>query len=183
MKIQHNEKPPLKIVADGAIASSTIGDGRFIVVLIVDHNGRTDIEDLFDAHATSKAGDVKVKWGTPIFSRDFFYLKIKFSKPIETEFDIEFSTNQHGILVETIINSKAVYLQLGKQGDRIKDDPNKYKILIEIPDTGIKEKWHYWWKKKLIEKFRNKGATRKEAIKMAEDVIYEIDKFKKIKMP
>jgi|AntRauTorcE11897_2_1112592.scaffolds.fasta_scaffold38865_1 hypothetical protein len=183
MKIQKNNQPPLKIVADAAIASSTIGDGRFIVLLIIDHNGRADIEDLFDVHKTSEVGDVEVKWGTPILSRDSFFLKIKFSKPIETEFDIEFSTEFHGILVETILNNKAVYLQLGKEGDRFKDDPDRDKVLIEIPNTGMHDKWHYWWKRKLIEKFKKKGANRKEATKMAENMIHEIGKFKNIKMP
>lgn len=183
MKPIIKDKAPLKIVGDAGLLSETVADGRFIVLLIIDHDGRSDIEDLFKIHSTTQVGDVKVKWGTPFFSRKTFWLNIEFLKPLEVEFDIEFDVDKHGILVENIINSKAVYLQLGKEGDRLKDDLTKQKILVEIPDTDVKKKWRYWWEKSLIRKYKSKGYRRKEAKKLAENTMNEIEKFKHLKMP
>lgn len=171
----------LKIVSSAAIADSRVGNGRFIVLLIIDHKNRKDIEDLFNVHSTTKAGEVTVYWARVFFSNNLLLLNIKFVLPIEIEFTVEFAIEEQGILVENIINNKGVYLQLGQPGDRLVNDLNREKILVEIPDTGFKDNWKNLWKKSLVRKYRKKGYTKSEASKIADEIISEIKKFKDLK--
>ena len=76
MKFELSESNALKIVGDAGIASGSVGDGRFIIVLIIDHNERTDIEDLFKIHLTTKEGEANTKWGAPLFSKNVFNLSV-----------------------------------------------------------------------------------------------------------
>src|ERR1700730_420478 len=57
------EKDALRIVADGAIAHSGVGEGRLIPLVILDTSSRPDLEEYIRVHQYAGAGDVKCQWG------------------------------------------------------------------------------------------------------------------------
>ena len=57
------EAVPIRIVADGAISTGIVGDGRMLPVLILDATERPDIHAFIAMQRDSEAGDVHVQWG------------------------------------------------------------------------------------------------------------------------
>ena len=49
-------RTPVPIVAEGAISSTTLGDGRLIPVLILDTSNRPDIDEFVRVHQHLPAG-------------------------------------------------------------------------------------------------------------------------------
>jgi hypothetical protein len=59
---KEEEKRPVRIVADGAIAAGPIGDGRLIPLLILDTTERSDLEEFIRVHQFLSPGDVNFQW-------------------------------------------------------------------------------------------------------------------------
>lgn len=135
------EAQVVPIVGDAAIATPYVGHGRLIPLIIIDITKRPDLAEVIEAQAHLPAGDVVVQWGSQPKRTNHICLIIKFQRPIERTAIIEFDIAKQGILVEHILQSNALYIQGGKVGDRLKHDLNRPKMLIEVPDTGIRSLW------------------------------------------
>ena len=57
------EARPVRIVWDAAIATTIIGDGRLIPLLIIDASERPDVSELVRIHKHLPPGDVICQWG------------------------------------------------------------------------------------------------------------------------
>lgn len=128
------------VVGDAAIAGPIV-DGRMVPLLIVDTSDRPDIDELIRVHAHLTHGDVIVNWGTREGSPDSVVLVLDFLRPIELRAVIVFSVERQAILVDSALAAGAVYLQSGRPGDRLISDPDRQKILVEIPDTEFASRW------------------------------------------
>jgi hypothetical protein len=161
-----------KIVADGAISTTAIGEGRLLPFLIIDIEDHTEISDLIKLHITTPPGDTELQWvKTYTFSRlKSFILRIKFLKPMEILFGIEFDTNNQYALIDGIIQSKGFYLQCGKKGDKISDIKSE-SILVEVPSLGIEALWETFFIDVLKSIFRKRGLTKKESVDLAKQQI------------
>ena len=188
--VPENVKYPVKIVRDAAISSAEVADGRFIPVLIIDTTERSDIDELVQFHDLTPAGDVQCTWGsnrarkwkkTPVdLSKVALFLE--FERPSETFINIEFDVLENGAVIDTILGSKAFYLQPGREGDRLSHDIDRPKIGVEVPDTGFKELWGELWHKRLVKKFKKEGLNRSDAIKAADEIIRETRKMYSYRM-
>lgn len=165
---------PVPIVADGAIATVALGEGRLIPLLILDTSKRPDIEDMVKAHKYLPPGDVKSLWGRIPKSESPVSLILQFQRPSEVLIILEFNITNQGLLIEQILKAKALYLQPGRPGDRPSITMDKPKIIVEVPDSGFQKEWKKIWLKELTKMFRTKGLRRVEAKLAAETAIHEI---------
>ena len=183
-KFSYGEVVLVPIVGDGALATSSIGVGRFIPCLILDTSGRNDISKLLKANPSQGVVDSRVQWGRPFTRRDIIFLRITFFEPIESDFHIKFDVLEHGILVETILNNKAVILFEGNKEDSVSEKltNNEDNILTEVPDTNYKDTWRKIWKGQLVKKYKGQGYSRSQAKNIADSIINEIESFKHIQI-
>lgn len=165
---------PVPVVADGAIATVVLGEGRLIPLLILDTSKRPDIEDMVMAHKILPPGDVKIQWGCIRKLENTVLLILQFQRPSEISIILDFNVTNQGILVEQILKAKSLYLQPGRAGDRLSTTMDKPKIIVEVPDSGFQKEWKKIWLKELTKMFRTKGLRRGEAKLAAETAIHEI---------
>ncbi len=181
MKVQRVNLPIYRIAEEGLMSSESVGEGRLIPALVIDINGNQEIEELIRIHESITAGDVTMSWGQDFFHRNELVFKMIFTKPMEIEFGILFNIKTDYSLIDGMIESKGVYIQTGKKGDKISKTQEVPKILIEVPDMGIKTKWNEILLTTVKKQFRKQGANKRESIKMAKDHITEMRKFWKMR--
>lgn len=176
-------KNPVPIVSDAAMSSESIGDGRFIPIIIVDTTNRPDIDDLVKFHDHIPSGDVHCTWGSnhpkqwkKPYNLDKLALFLEFERPSETFVILELDVVERGTVIDTILMSKAFFLQPGRIGELFMHDMEKPKILVEVPDTGFKEFWDELWHKSLIKKFKALGLNRSYAVQAADETIEQTRK-------
>ena len=78
--------------------------------------------------------------------------------------------------MEQILQNRGLYVQPGRPGDRLKDDPQKPKIIVEVADTGFKVTWDKLFLAHAALKLRRKGMKRGEAMRAAKEVVERIRK-------
>jgi len=122
-KRRRTEILPIKyfvpIVADGAMAGP-VAEGANIPLVILDTSKRPDIAEAIRVHAYLPPGDVASSWGGIKGHPDDVFLVLDFERPIEARAVLRFSIANQGILVEAALTAKAMYLQAGKPGDRLR---------------------------------------------------------------
>ncbi len=181
MKIQKETLSLYSISEEGLISSDNVGEGRLIPVLVIDVLGDKDIEDLIKLHESITSGDVAMTWSQDFFNRDYFILKMEFIKPMELVFGIKFRIETEFPLIDGIIESKGYYLQTGTKGDKILKKIGDSKILIEVPDMGVKKIWNKILARTIEKKYRKKGFSKKESINITKQQIIEMRKFWKMR--
>ena len=162
------------------MATRGLGEGRSIPLLIIDAEERPDLFTLVNAHETNPPGDMTCRWGT--LDKDTVILLIKFLRPIEIEILLTFNIEKYGGLIDTILTSKAFYLQPGKDGDRLSNTIDNPRIIVEIPETGFKQIWDDIYFKQLRKSFRQKGLNRQQSKKAAKNMIHEFRKITGFRM-
>jgi hypothetical protein len=163
---------PVPIVADAAIATRAVGEGRLIPLLIIDTASRSDIEDLVRAHAESQPpGDVDSQWAQDLQSAEHILLVLQFRRPIRTACVVRFPLAKYAGLIDQIIESEALYLQAGRPGDRLASTMDHPRILLEIADTGFRGEWEGIYLRATQKELRARGLGRKEARRLAPEVI------------
>ena len=184
------EGVPVPIAGDAAISTRATGDGRLIPLLILDTRLRPDLSEAIRIQSSVPSGDVNFYWGhlleTPgrFWSRFFqrprhVALFLSFVRPTNCKAVIQFDLEDHGILVETILLAKSMYIQSGKPGDRLIHNLDLPKMLLEVPDTGFRLYWDRMYRTVLIRRFRREGLTRNRAKAAVEDYLREVRKFVK----
>lgn len=172
---------PVPIVGDGAIATVILGEGRMIPVVIIDTSQRSDVEDLVKAQKQQTPGDVQSQWARLSHSKRYIALLLTFKRPSNILLILEFDIVKQGILIEFILTTKALYIQPGRNGDRLSSTLDNERILVEVPELGFREEWRKIWHKELEKHFRKEGLKRGEAREAAKTVmsqLYEISIFR-----
>ena len=176
------ETKPVRIVADAAIATRNLGEGRLIPLVILDTAERPDIEELIRIHEYITPGDVEIQWAKLKNSEGTVELILSFKRPSELIVVIDFDIVKQGILVDQILTSKGLYIQAGRDGDRFKTKPDAKKIIIEIPDTGFLKTWDQLFHSNIVKDMRKNGLGRQQAKNAATMFINELRKFGKLRM-
>lgn len=162
------ERVPVAIVGDGSIATVGVGEGRMVPLVILDTRERQDLAEFIRLHQFITAGDVAVSWNKFDRNPDVISLVLRFSKPSETVVIIPFDLRKsHAILVEQILASRGLYIQAGEPGDRLRHDPNRPKVIVEIPDLDFGADWEKMLKGYAVRTYRAKGMSRAEAVPAA----------------
>ncbi len=165
------EARPAKIVSDAALATVNVGDGRLIPLVIIDSSERPDIEELVRVHEYLPPGDVKVQWGGLENTPDNIALVLRFVRPVEALLVLDFDILKQGVIVDQILLSQALYLQPGREGDRLKNSFDAKRILIEVPETGFSKTWKEMFFKHLVKDFRRKGLPKNQAKEATREVM------------
>lgn len=167
------ERVPLSVVSDGAIANVRVANGKLIPVLLIDTSSRPDIEDLIKAHKYISPGDVKSNWGK--FSRESntINLVLLFERPSKCIAILEFNILKHGGIVGQIVLSEALYLQSGKEGERVSSTLDREKILVEVPSKKFQPEWNNILFKALETDEKKKGMSKRQAKDYSSSVIKE----------
>jgi len=153
---------PLPIVADGVVATVGVADGRMVPVLIVDTEGRPDVDHMVKAHKHLPPGDVQTQWGRPTHLKDHVALFLRFQRPVPTDVSLVFNIIEQGILVDLMLTAGAFYLQPGRAGDRLSATMEAPRIIVEVV-TEFKNKWDDLFPKTVRSHFRQLGLNRHDA--------------------
>lgn len=176
--IKHGrEAKPVRIINDAAVATVGVGESRLIPLVIIDSAERPDIEELVRVHEHLPPGDVSVQWGHLKKGSDRIALILRFTRPTELLLVLEFDIVRQGILVDQALSSRALYLQPGRDGDRLSNTLDAKKILIEVPNTGFQKTWDEILFKHMVKDFRRRGLSKHEAKEATKAVIDEWRKF------
>lgn len=167
------EAQPARIINDAAVATVGVGDGRLIPLLIIDSGERPDIEELVRVHEHLPPGDVKVQWGDLKSGPGAIALLLRFTRPAEVLLVLNFDIVRQGGVVDQILSSRALYLQPGREGDRLSNTLAAKRILIEVPETGFSKKWDGILFKHLVKDFRRKGLPKHQAKEATKGFIEE----------
>ncbi len=180
----HNlrEARPLRIVADAAIATTIVGGGRLIPLMILDTTDRTDVEELIRIHQHLPPGDVDSQWGALESSQEKVALMLTFKRPAEMVVILEFDIVKQGILVDQALTARGIYLQSGREGDRFLTNPDIPKILVEIPGTGFHEFWNQLFHENIMKRMRKHGLSRNQAKEAASKYIKEMREFAQLRL-
>ncbi|MEM5496574.1 hypothetical protein WNY77_04090 [Paraglaciecola mesophila] len=170
-KISISNSEIMDLVSDGAMANPYAADGRLIPHLILDTHGDNSLLNLVKMHSDSPPGDVESRWASKRFSKKFIYLSLTFERPVEFKLAIEFETNKHSALIDGIIQSRAVYIQPGKTGDKLSHDVNAPKILVEIPAKTTFNNWDDILVKSVKKRLKKEGVSRKELSRVVSEYI------------
>ena len=178
-----DEKHAVRIVGEGAMSAPHIGDGRFIPLIIVDTNDRPDLAELVRLHNHFEAGDVGTQWAQPVDDKGVVSLVLTFQRPVEAKAIVDFNITSQGVIVEQILSARALYIQPGKEGDKLSKTIDAPKILVEIPNTGFRVDWDKLYFKALVGRFRAKGLRRYQAKQVAIATIKEIRSMGQVRRP
>ncbi|KKI48451.1 hypothetical protein XK97_04660 [Obesumbacterium proteus] len=160
-KVAVRNEDYFSLVGDGAIANSKTADGRLIPVMILDTRENKQLEFLVKMHSQIDTGDVISIWGVERFNNSRINLVLFFRSPIELKVAISLNSMKHAGLIEGILISKAVYIQPGSPGDKVSDNINASKILVEIPAKTTFDKWDAIFEKSVIKKLKKEGLRGK----------------------
>jgi hypothetical protein len=163
MKMRLQNLRTFSYAEEGMLSADDVGEGRMIPVIVLDVENNQDVIDLIKSHYSIVSGDVTLTWSQDFFNRKELILKMSFTKPMKVEFGIRFIIATDVTIIDGIIQSKGVYLQTGKKGDKVSKKLNDEKILIEVPEMGIKEFWNNLLQKTLIVKYKKLGLSKKES--------------------
>jgi hypothetical protein len=178
-----NRSYVVPIVGDAAIAGPVI-DGRMTPLLILDSLGHPEVDAIINAHSHLSPGDVTSNWASIKGRPDDLVLILSFVRPIEAEIAICFSIEKQAMLVDAVLQSGAVYLQAGKEGDRLIHDPVRPKVLVEVPAGDFNEKWEAIFTRQMTTMIsREQRIESKEAMQIARILLNEIRKMTKFRMP
>ena len=163
----------LTVVADAAIATSSIAHGRMLPLVILDTSSRVDIEQLVSAQATLPPGDVETVWGRTESGPNpsSVYLICDFHRPVRCSCAIEFEVPRQSILVDLALGAHGLYLQPGRPGDKLSRVMDRPKILIEI--EGDFPDWNDLYRRAVVADMRRRGLSRKVARRAAPRYIEE----------
>ena len=118
--------------------------------MIVDTDGRQDLEDLFLMHRDlGRYGEASHQWltghGPSVLRRHRkpqppVVLRFNYINPVKTQFDVVFKLPENAILVEMVLRAECLYLQRGKAGDvAFLSSPER--IFVEVLSTGFEAVW------------------------------------------
>lgn len=158
-----DDKDLVPIVSDGMIGHPGIQSGRLVPVLIVDCTRHPALETLIHAHKDTPPGDVVSTWGWKLLSKKNVYLTLRFKQPVETAATIAFQVSSQGILVDSIIVARAVYIQPLSSGSRVSEGLESPKIIVEVPASASFPVWEHVYRKNLQSKYRSGGLSKAEA--------------------
>lgn len=172
----------LSIVHSGSISSVHIANGRNIPVLIIDTTEEKEIEKAILLHKNIDVGKVETIWGKSVNGKKIM-LKINMIEPSPSEFMLVFDVVKNYATIDFIINAQLVYIQPGKQEDKLKTTMSAPKILIEVPSSHFYKEWYTVYEKNLAKYFRTKkGMSKRVAKQVAIDTYKEIGKLRDFRM-
>lgn len=177
LPLERHQIEPLRVIADGAVQTVDFAEGRLLPVLIIDTTARPDVEEHVRLHQGRIEGDVKTTWCK--VPQAELALLLELSGPSATKALIGFDLSKQSSLVDHIVQSRGLYLQPGRPGDRVKDTFDKPKIIVEVAASGFDERWDKMFLEAIASRFVSSGLGRKMAKTAAREHIVTWRQFTK----
>jgi len=90
---------------------------------------------------------------------------------------------KYGCIVDQALFGKGLYIQAGREGDRLAKDPDRPKVLIEIVVNPAFEKaWDAMYHKHTAKVLRTKGLSRSKARRAAQEAIKGMRSYGSLRM-
>jgi len=173
----------VSVVGDAAIAGPEAG-GLMVPLLILDTSERPDIDEIIRVHSYIAPGDVTSSWGSIRNNPDLIALVLDFIRPVTTRLAICFSIEKQAILVDAALRAKAMYIQAGRPGDRYIHDPDRPKVIIELPEGEFHEEWESIFLNRMTSYFSKAlKLSKKKAYPVACTMLEELRKITWFRMP
>jgi hypothetical protein len=181
VKLPANDLVP--IVADGSIGGP-VAEGRLIPLVILDTSERLDVGEMIRVHRHLTPGDLLFNWALVEDKPDDILLLLEFQRPIETRVILRFSIEQQGWLVDMALEAGGLYLQAGKPGDRLKDDIDRPKIVVDVADSTFRAVWQTVFLERMTALISAQmGLTVRQATPYAHRFIKELRSFGSLRIP
>ncbi len=165
------EGAPVPIVSDGAIATIGVADGRLVPLIIIDTASRPDVENLMRVHKHVEIGDVESAWVRLSMKNESIGLMLNFLRPSRCIVILQFDLPFRAGLVDWIVRAQGLYLQSGREGDRLKSTIGKERILIEVQTRAFQKEWDRMLLNAKERDFRKLGLSRTEAKRSAQEFV------------
>ena len=155
-----------------------------LLVLLLDTTDRPDIEELVRIHQSMGPGDVNTQWGQVDGHDGTAALFLKFIRPMELFMVLEFDIAKKGFMVDQILTGQGLYIcRANGDDDRLLKNPDRPKVIVEVPDTGFAEPWDKLFHQQLAKDLQDeRGLGRAEARRGARSVIAEWRRFGRLRM-
>ncbi len=154
------EVPPVRIVADGAIAISGVYGGRPLPILLLELTERPDVANFIRLHKDMGFGDVTIQWGNFENKKGNATLFIHFVRPVEVFLAIDFDIRKQGILIDQALRSGGLYIaEALSVDDRLARDPKRPSVVIDIPDTGFQPMFERMFQHEMRKYLKSNGLS------------------------
>ena len=167
IQLRHPDQAmPVPIVSDGLVARQDLGEGRMVPAIILDTSARPDIEGVVQAHLHLGSGDIRTHWPAERWRRRHRVVRLvlEFRRPSRCVVFLEFDLEAQGILVDQILHARGLWIQTGRQGDRLKNLLDCPALLVEVPSSReFRRAWEPLLQKAMIRRFRRRGLGRARA--------------------
>ncbi|MEK4663019.1 hypothetical protein MHH93_14035 [Priestia sp. FSL H7-0729] len=161
-KDKNKTRLQIDVVSNASISRPDYANGKNIPLLIVNTTDHLEVEKAIVTEPTQEYGRVNTKWGKST-DRKKISLVFSFIEPIPVEFFVFFDIEKQGGLIDLIVHSQLLYLQPGTIGDRLSNNLNSPKVLIEVPSRHFKKEWKLIFENTLKKNFIKQGLKKREA--------------------
>lgn len=170
-KISVNE-PMVDVIGSSFVYQKNFCDGKPIPHLIIDAENHPEIKKAIELHENMRGGEHQCRWG---MSHDgiYIYLLLDFIAPVEISYVIRFEIEKYAASIAGILSAHLVYIQAGKNGDRISGLTGEAKLILEIPHTGFEKEWDKIYRKKLEKDFKKMGVKRRDLDNIIDSFLQE----------
>lgn len=172
MKFDKDKYSVYEVIAHGMLSNPKIGNGKFLPAIVLDKSIAKDVDELSQIHKTTPPGDIETVWTQhlSILRPKEFILKLKFTKPMDLTFGISFNIKENHNLIDGILESQAILLQLGNIGEKV-SEVKSGGIIMEVPNTNFKVKWEKILEETIKQEYKKKGVNKKDLKKLVKEHI------------
>lgn len=170
-KVKTGNIPIVTIVSSSLVMERNLADGRSIPLIIMETTDYPEIQRAIELHKATEQGDVSLTWGKTPDSK-YVVLVVEAISPVEIKYMIGFEVSEHYGLLDMVLKTHLLFVQAGKEGDRITSTFNKPRILLELPITDFEPEIFRLIKKAKRKRFKRLKVKRKDL----KEVIEQFDK-------
>lgn len=153
--------PFIPIVSSSIILRRNFADGQSIPLLILNTQDHPEIDKAIELHTGLDNGKITFTWGKTLDSK-YIFLQVESISPVEIAYNILFQPDNDYALLEMIIKSHMLYIQSGKEGDRLSHNLNKPKLFMELNSTEFEKDIFSITQKAKLKRFKNYGVKQKD---------------------
>ena len=175
-KVKTDNIPIVTIVSDALIMEKNFADGRSIPLIIIDTTDCPEIRRAIDLHMGASQGDVSFTWGKTPDSK-YVVLVVEAISPVEIKYIIAFEVTKHYGLLDIILKTHLLFIQAGKEGDRLANNFDAPRILFELPITDFELEIIRLTEKAKLKRFKSQKVKRKDLKKVVEQFDKEWESF------
>lgn len=159
-KIVFNGEECVNVVDTALITRVDVADGKHIPLVIIDTSNNEKIKNVIKCHVESESGEMVTTWGMTK-DKEYVVLVLDSVHPIVSRLCIVFNLKEQYATIDRILKTNLLYIQCGKEGDRVFTPEEPIRILVEIPNTGFEEYWVNIKEKTQKARFKELGVKNK----------------------